>query len=78
MRRAQDELDAARALLGRAISLRDTQAAYYRAKIDDASHDGLTDSWWDHVENWWTTTPVSSPTYATRWSGWRPAWPSPR
>jgi len=52
MRRAEDELNAARALLGRAISLRDTQAAYYQAKIDDASHDGLTDSWWDHVENW--------------------------
>lgn len=52
MRRAQDELDAARALLGQAISLRDMQAAYYQAKIDDASHDGLTDSWWDHVENW--------------------------
>jgi hypothetical protein len=52
MRRAEDELDAARALLGRAISLRDTQAAYYQAKIDDASHDSLADSWWDHVENW--------------------------
>lgn len=52
MRRAQDELDAARALLGRAISLRDSQAAYYQAKIDDASHDSLADSWWDHVENW--------------------------
>lgn len=52
MRRAQDELDAARALLGRAISLRDTEAAYYQAKIDDASHDSLADSWWDHVENW--------------------------
>jgi len=52
MRRAEDELAAARALLGRAISLRDTQGAYYKAKIDAASNDSLTDSWWDHAENW--------------------------
>jgi len=52
MRRAEDELAAARALLGRAISLRDSQSAYTQAKIDAASSDALTDSWWDHVENW--------------------------
>jgi hypothetical protein len=52
MLRAQDQLAAAKALLGRAIQQRDTQAAYYRAKIGNASHDALTDSWWDHVESW--------------------------
>jgi hypothetical protein len=53
-RQAQEQLDAARALLNRAISLRDTQAAYYQAKISTAINDGLTDheSWWDHVEDW--------------------------
>ncbi len=43
MRRAQDQLDAARALLTRAIILRDTQAAYWAAKIGQASEDRLTD-----------------------------------
>jgi hypothetical protein len=52
MRQANDQLAVAKALLDRAIELRDTQAAYYQAKIDAASHDALTDSWWDHVENW--------------------------
>ncbi len=49
MRRAQDQLDVAQALLTRATTLRDTQAAYYAAKINQASDDGLTDheSWWD-------------------------------
>jgi hypothetical protein len=43
MRRAQEQLDAARALLTRATALRDTQAAYYAAKINQASNDSLTD-----------------------------------
>jgi hypothetical protein len=43
MRRAQDQLDAAKALLTRATTLRDTQAAYYAAKINQASSDSLTD-----------------------------------
>ena len=43
MRRAQEQLDAARALLTRATTLRDTQAAYYAAKINQASNDSLTD-----------------------------------
>lgn len=49
MRRAQDQLDAAQALLTRATTLRDTQAAYYAAKISQASNDSLTDheSFWD-------------------------------
>lgn len=52
MRRAQAELDAAKALLGRAIALRDTAAGQYKAKIDNASNDAMTDSWWDHFESW--------------------------
>jgi hypothetical protein len=54
MRQAQEQLDAAKAQLNRAISLRDTQAAYYQSKINNATSDGLTDheSVWDHFENW--------------------------
>jgi hypothetical protein len=54
MRQAQEHLDAATAQLNRAISQRDTQAAYYQAKINAAINDGLTDheSLWDHIENW--------------------------
>ena len=41
--RAQDQLEAAKALLTRATTLRDTQAAYYAAKINQASNDSLAD-----------------------------------
>jgi len=49
--RAQDQLAAARALLTRATTLRDTQAAYYAAKISQASDDSLTDheSLWGEI-----------------------------
>jgi hypothetical protein len=43
VQRAQSELDAARAVLARAVGLRDTQAAYWAAKINQASNDSLTD-----------------------------------
>ena len=43
MRRAREQLDTARALLSRATTLRDAQAAYYAAKINQASNDSLTD-----------------------------------
>jgi hypothetical protein len=51
MRRAQEQLDAAGALLARAVALRDTQAAYWAAKINQASNDSLTDheSWWSDI-----------------------------
>ncbi len=51
MRRAQDQLDVAKALLTRATTLRDTQATYYAAKINRASDDSLTDheSWWGDI-----------------------------
>ena len=42
-RRAQSQLDAAQAVLARAVGLRDTQAAYWAAKINQASSDSLTD-----------------------------------
>ena len=53
MQRAQDQLDTAKALLTRATTLRDTQAAYYAAKINQASNDSLTDhqSFWGGIEN---------------------------
>ena len=51
MRRAQGELDAAQAVLTRAISLRDTQAAYWAGRISQASNDSLTDheSLWGEI-----------------------------
>ena len=50
-RRAQSELDAAQAVLARAVALRDTQAAYWAAKINQASNDSLTDheSLWGEI-----------------------------
>ena len=50
IQRAQGELADAEALLARATTLRDDQAAYYAAKIGQASDDSLTDheSFWDH------------------------------
>lgn len=50
MQRAQGELADAGALLARATTLRDDQAARYAAKISQASEDSLTDheSFWDH------------------------------
>jgi hypothetical protein len=49
IRRAKEQLDQAQALLTRAIALRDSQGAYYAAKISHASSDSLTDheSFWD-------------------------------
>jgi len=52
-RRAQSELDAAQAVLARAVGLRDTQAAYWAAKINQASNDSLTDheSLWGEISS---------------------------
>lgn len=51
MTRAREQLDAAKAMLARATTLRDTQATYYAAKINQASNDGLTDhqSLWGEI-----------------------------
>jgi hypothetical protein len=51
LQRAQDQLDAAKALLTRATTLRDTQAAYCAAKINQACDDSLTDhdSFWGDI-----------------------------
>jgi hypothetical protein len=43
VQRAQDQLDLAKALLARAVNLRDTQGAHYAAQINQASNDSLTD-----------------------------------
>lgn len=53
MQRAQDQLDAAQALLTRATTLRDTQSGYYAAKINQASNDSLTDheGLWGDITN---------------------------
>jgi hypothetical protein len=52
MTRAQDELDAAKALLARAVSFRDQQASHCAAVINKAIDDGVKDSWWDHFKEW--------------------------
>lgn len=52
LQRAQGELAAAQALLNRATSLRDDKANYYAGLINNASNDGLTDSFWDQFKNW--------------------------
>jgi hypothetical protein len=51
MQRAQGQLDAAQAMLTRATTQRDTQAAYWAAKINQASDDSLTDheSLWGEI-----------------------------
>jgi hypothetical protein len=43
MQRAQNELDAAQAVLASAVSLRDAQAGYWAGKISQACNDSLTD-----------------------------------
>jgi hypothetical protein len=52
LQRAQGELAAAQALLNRATSLRDDKANYYAGLINNASNDGLTDSFWDRFKSW--------------------------
>lgn len=51
MTRAQGQLDAAQALLGRATSLRDSQGSHYAGVISRACDDGLKDSFWDRFKD---------------------------
>ena len=79
VQRAQDQLDVAKALLTRATTLRDTQAAYYAAKINQASNDSLTDheSFWDHlvgdIDHWWGMPRGRSGMCARSWRSPRPS-----
>jgi hypothetical protein len=52
MKRAQGELDAAKALLGKATTLRDNSASYHAGVINRAIDDGVKDSWWDQFKEW--------------------------
>jgi hypothetical protein len=52
MRAAQGELDAAKALLAQATTLRDNSASYHAGLINKACDDGVKDSWWDSFEDW--------------------------
>ena len=54
MERAQGEVDAAKALLNQAISLRDEQGSRYASQINEASNDALRDSRWDKFKSWVT------------------------
>jgi hypothetical protein len=51
MTKAQDELDAAKALLNRATGLRDSSGSSTAAKINSAIGDGMKDSWWDKFKD---------------------------
>ena len=52
MKQAQGELDAAKALLGKATALRDNSASYHAGLINRAIDDGVKDSWWDQFKEW--------------------------
>jgi hypothetical protein len=52
MKQAEGALEAAKALLGRATSLRDTSGSHYAGLIHQASDDSMKDSWWDSFKEW--------------------------
>ena len=52
MQQAQGALDAAKALLGKATTLRDNSASYHAGLISRAIDDGVKDSWWDQFKEW--------------------------
>ena len=52
MKTAQNELDAAKALLNKATSLRDSSGSSTASKINSAIDDGVKDSWWDSFKEW--------------------------
>ena len=52
MKTAQGELDAAKALLNKATSLRDNSGSSTASKINSAIDDGVKDSWWDSFKEW--------------------------
>ena len=53
MNQAQEALDAARALLNKATTLRDNSASYHAHLIRSAIDDGMKDGFWDHFKNAW-------------------------
>ena len=52
MKQAQGALEAARQLLGKATSLRDSSASHYASVIHSACDDSMKDSWWDSFKEW--------------------------
>jgi hypothetical protein len=52
MKQAQGALDAARTLLGKATSLRDSSGSHYASQIHQACDDSMKDSWWDSFKEW--------------------------
>ena len=52
MKQAQGALDAAKALLGKATTLRDNSASHYASVIHSACDDSMKDSWWDSFKEW--------------------------
>jgi hypothetical protein len=51
LQQASGQLDAARALLGKATTLRDNSGSYHAGKIRSAIDDGVKDSWWDRFKD---------------------------
>jgi hypothetical protein len=52
MKQAQGALEAAKQLLGKATSLRDSSASHYASVIHSACDDSMKDSWWDSFKEW--------------------------
>ena len=52
MKQAQGALETAKALLGKATSLRDSSGKHYSGLIHSASDDSMKDSWWDSFKEW--------------------------
>jgi len=52
LKQATDGLNAAKALLTKATTLRDNSASYHAGKIRSAINDAMKDSWWDGVKDW--------------------------
>jgi hypothetical protein len=52
MKQAQGALATAKALLGKATSLRDSSGKHYAGLIHSASDDSMKDSWWDSFKEW--------------------------
>ena len=52
MKQAQGELETAKALLGKATSLRDSSGSHCAGLIHSASDDSMKDSWWDSFKEW--------------------------
>ena len=76
MKQAQGALEAAKELLGKATSLRDSSVSHYASLIHTASDDSMKDPGGTPSRNGSASTPGSSRTSARSWRSWPRCWPS--